>query len=83
MSRRYTSQSRAPPDGQIGSKRKYQYEIAKSKLPLHLSEFQNIWRGCEYYYKEGINLKTYVKCTECGIFLCLIEEKNCFKKHHS
>ena len=33
--------------------------------------------------KEGIDLKTYVKCTECGGFLCLIKERNCFEKHHS
>ena len=37
----------------------------------------------EYCYKEGIDLKTYVKCTECGIFLFLIKKGNCFKKHHS
>ena len=68
MSGRYTSQSRVPPDDKTGSKRKYQYEIGKSKLPLHLSEFQNVWRQCEYYYKEGINLKTYVNAQNVEFF---------------
>ena len=70
---RYTSRSRAPPDGKTGSKRKYQYQFEQGNLPPHLPEFQNIRRQCEYCYKEGIDLKTYAKCTECGIFLCLIK----------
>ena len=80
---RYTSRSREPPDGKTGSKRKYQYQFEQSNLPPHLSEFQNMRRQCEYCYKEETDLKIYVKCTECGIFLCLIKERNCFKKYHS
>ena len=82
---RYTNRSRAPPDGKTGFKRKYQYQFEQGNPPSHLQniEFQNIWKRCEYCYKEGIDLKTYVKCTECGILLCLIQGKNCFKKHHS
>ena len=80
---RYTSRSRAPPYDKKGSKRKYQYQLEQDNLPSNLQEFENIQWRCEYCYKERINLKTYVKCTECGIFLCLIEEWNCFKKHHS
>ena len=72
---RYTSRSRAPPDGKTGSKRKNQYKFKQGNLPSHLQEFQNIRRRFEYCYKEGINLKTYVKCTECEIFLCLIKER--------
>ena len=55
---RYTSQSRAPLDGKTDSKRKYQYQFEQGNLPPHLPEFQNIRRRCEYYYKEGIDLKT-------------------------
>ena len=80
---RYTHGSRASPDGKTGSKRKYQYQFERGNQPPHLSELQNIRRRCEYCYKEKIDLKTYVKCTKCGIFLCLIKERNCFKKHHS
>ena len=79
----YASQSRAPPDGRTGSKRKYQYQFEQGNLLPHLPKFQNIWRRCEYFYKEGIDLKTYAKCTEFGIFLCLIKERSCFKNHHS
>ena len=76
---RYTSRSRAPPDGKTSSKRKYQYQFEQASLPPHLPEFQKIWRRCDYCYKEGIDLKNYVKCTECGIFLCLIKERNFLK----
>ena len=80
---RYTRRSRAPPDGKIASKRKYQYQFEQGNLPPHLPEFQNIYGRCEYCYKEGIDLKSYVKCTKSGIFLCLIKDRNYFKKHHS
>ena len=79
---KYTSRGRAPTDGKMGSKRKYQYQFEQGNLPPHLPEFRNIQRPCEYCYKEVINLKTYVKCTKCGIALYLIKERNCFKKHH-
>ena len=39
---RYTSRSRAPPDGKTGSKRMYQYQFEQGNLPSHLPEFQNI-----------------------------------------
>ena len=65
---RYTSRNRAPPDSKTGSKRKYQNQFKQDNLPQHFPEFQNIWSRCEYCYKERIDLKNYVKCTECGIF---------------
>ena len=49
--------------GQIRFQRKNQYQFEKGDLPLHLPEFQNIRRRCEYCYKEGIDQKTSVKCT--------------------
>ena len=58
-----------PPDGKTNSKRKYQYQFKQDNLPPHLPEFQSIRRQCEYCYKEGTELKTYVKCTECAPFL--------------
>ena len=72
---RYKSQSRAPLDSK---------KVPKGSISISISlpEFQNIRRRREYYYKEGIDLKAYVKYTECGIFLCLIKERNCFKMHH-
>ena len=76
---RYTSQSRAPPNGKTGPKRKYQYQFEQGNLPPHLPEFQNIRRRCEYCYKEGIDLKAYFKCAERGVSLRLIKERNCFK----
>ena len=80
---RYTSQSRAPPDGTTGWKRKYQYQFEPNHLPLQLPEFQSSRKRCEYCYKEGFERKTFVKCTECRVFLCLVKKKNCFMKHHS
>ena len=80
---RYTSRSAVPPVGETCSKRKYQYQFEEGNLPPHLPEFQSIQRRCEYYCIERIDLKTYVKCTECAIFLYLIKERNCFRKDHS
>ena len=80
---RYTSRSRAPPDGKTGSKRKYQYQFEPNHLPLHLPEFQSSRKRCKNCYKEGFERKTFVKCTECRVFLCLVKERNCFMKHHS
>ena len=80
---RYTSWSRAPPDGKTGSKRKYQYQFEPNHLPLHLPEFQSSRKRCEYCYKEGFERKTFAKCTECRVFLCLVKKRNCFMKHHS
>ena len=78
----YTSRSRAPPDGKTGSKRKYQYQYEPNHLPLHFSEFQSSRKHCEYCYKEGFERKTFIKCTECRVFLCLVKERNCFMKLH-
>ena len=73
----YTSQSRAPTDCKAGSKGMYQYQFEQSNLSPH----QPIQRQCEYCYKVGTDLKTYlIKCTECEVFLCLIKERNCYKK---
>lgn len=80
---RYTSRSRAPPEQKAGSKRKLQYHFEADNLPSHLPEFQHSRKRCEYCYKEGFDRKTYVRCTECAVFLCLVRERNCFLKHHS
>ena len=77
---KYRIRSRARPNGKRGSKRKYHYQFEQGNLPPYLSEFQNIQRRCQHWYKEGIDLKTYVKCIECRIFSCLIKDRNCFKK---
>ena len=77
---RYTSRSRAPPDDKTGYNKRYQYQFDQGNLPPQLPEFQQSFNIC---FKEGIDLKTYVKCTEFGIFSCFIKGRNCFKKHHS
>ena len=83
--RTYINWSRAPLDSKRGSKRKYQYQFQQGNLLQHLPEFRNIWRRCEFCYKDAIDLKTYVKCRKCEIFLCLIKFfvclRNCFKRH--
>ena len=79
---RYISQSRAPADSKTGSKRKYQYQFEQGNLPPHFPEFRNIKKACKYYYKEGIDLTAYVKCTKCGIFSYMMKDRSCFKKYH-
>lgn len=80
---KYTSRSRAPPDGKTGSKRKFQYQFQQENLPLHLPEFQDCRKRCVYCYKNGLEMKTPVRCSECGVFLCLVKDRNCFTKHHT
>ena len=64
---RYTTRTRTPPDSKTGSKRKYQSLFEQGNPPPHLSEFQNIRRRFEYCYKEGIDVKKFVKWTESWI----------------
>ena len=80
---RCTSRSRTPPEQEAGSKRKHQYHFEPNNLPSHLPEFQHSRKRCEYCYKEGFHRKTFVKCTGCGIFLCLVTERNWFLQHNS
>ena len=70
---RYTSCSRAPPEHKTESKRKYQYHFEPSNLPSYLPEFQHSQKHCDYCYKEGFDRKSFVKCTECDVFLCQAE----------
>ena len=55
----------------------------KSTIRFYLRIFFDLmdvaYANSDIVYK----LATYVKCTEQGIFLCLIKERKCFKKHHS
>ena len=76
---RYTSRSRAPPNGKTGSKRKYQYQFEPNHLPLHLPEFQSSRKHCKYCYKEDFERKTFVKCTERRVFLCLVKERKFYE----
>ena len=75
---RYTSRSRAPQELKAQSKRKHQQQFKPSNLPAHLPEFQYSQKRCEYCRKEGFDRKTFVECTECVAFLCLVKERNCF-----
>ena len=70
-----TSCNRAPQKQKAGSKRKRQYHFEPNNLPLHFSEFQHRRKRCEYCYKEGFDRKTFVKCTECCVFLCLVKNE--------
>ena len=68
---RYKSQSRAPLDSK---------KVPKGSISISISlpEFQNIRRRREYYYKEGIDLKAYLKYTECGIFFVFNQRQKLF-----
>ena len=78
----YTSRTRAALENNIGKKRKHRYQHEPDDTPTHLPEFQNNGSQCVYCYTEGFDRKTSIKCTECGVFLCLVKERNCFFKHH-
>ena len=73
----YTSRKRAAPDNNIGSKSAYRYKHGPTEVPNHLPEFQQNHHRCVYCYAGGIERKPFVKCSECGVFLCLCKERNC------
>lgn len=75
--------NRPPAEDKTGSKRKYWYQYELRNVPIHLQEFQHFYNRCAHCYKEGFDRKTYIRSTECGVFLCLEKEKNGFLKHHS
>ena len=52
---RYTSQSRAPPDGKTGFKVKYWYQFEQGNLPQDLVEFQN--------FGDNVNIATKKELT--------------------
>lgn len=47
----------------------------------HLPEFDDIKapRSCMF---EGCNSRSKIKCSKCGVFLCLARHKNCFMWYH-
>ena len=77
----YTSRKRATPDNNISSKRAYRYKHEPTEVPNHLPEFQQNSHRCVYCYAGSIDRKKFVECSEYGVSLCLVKERNCFYKH--
>ena len=78
---KYTNRQRSFPQNRP-SKRRFLEEPGPANLPDHLPEYQ-VQRGrCHYCKIEGKDMKTFVKCTTCDLYLCLVKERNCFFKHH-
>ena len=77
----YTSRKRSTPDNNNGSKRTYKYKQEPTDVPNHLPEFQQNRTQCADCYVGGIDRKTFVRCSEYGVFLCTVKERNSFYKH--
>ena len=78
---RYSNRQRSYPTGHT-NKRKSLEASVPAPLPMHLLTFQSTRKRCQYCRKEGLDNKTFVSCETCGIYLCCVKERNCFKKHH-
>ena len=78
----YTSRIRTVPDNNIGSKRAYRYKHEPTEVPNHLPEFQENRHRCAYCYARDIDRKFFFKYSECGVFLWVVKERNCFYKHY-
>ena len=77
----YNSRSRNTPASHVS-----RGEVLPATVPLHLPALQRTRGKCRYYYAGGIGNKIYIKCNTCGVFLCLISEKNprnCFANFHT
>ena len=80
---RYTNRSTAPLKNKTEWKRKCWNQHDLSNLLTHLQEFQHSHKPYSHCFKEGSVRKTYIRCTKCSFFLCLVKEGNDFLKHHS
>ena len=83
----YTSKKRATRNNTMGSQRAIDTNTSRLKCQTTFQSFNKtaihvfiVMQGdC---YAGDIDRKTFVKCCECGVFLCLVKERNCFYKHH-
>ena len=48
----------------------------------HLSDYQKMRKRYAYCAMEDKENRKFVICLACNIPLCLVKERNCFKKHH-
>ena len=60
-------------------------EVLPASVPLHLPVLRTTRGKCRYFYTEGIENMTYIRCKTRGVFLCLISDnrfRNCFVNFH-
>ena len=48
----------------------------------HFPDYQTMQKRCAYCAMEGKENRTFVICLACNIPLSLVNERNCFQKHH-
>ena len=70
-----------PPENKTALEKKYWYQYELSNLPTHHPEYHYDCKRCAHSNKEGFDRKTYIRCTDCGVFQYLVKERNCFLKH--
>ena len=80
---RYNSRNRAYPENNTLEKRKYRYQFQPEDIPLHLPEFAATRKQCKFCSNGDLDNKTFVECKTCGVHLCMVKERNCFKNYHS
>ena len=64
------------------SKRKSREPSMTREVPTRMPEFQQKRMRCHYCQNESSDLKSFVSCWACGLYLCLTKNRNCFLKRH-
>ena len=63
------------------SKQKTHKPSMTTEVPIRSPEFQQNRMRCHYCKNESSDLKCFVFCQACGLYLCLTKERNCFLNH--
>ena len=79
---KYSNRQRAFPQS-CPTKKKSTNQAGPVNTPDHLPEYQVSRQRCMYCKTGGKDIKTFVKCSTCGVYLCLVKERNCFLKYHT
>ena len=68
----YTSRARDPPAARL-------IQGANSRHHIQYAESHGRCKNC---YKEGKDRKVFIRCVDCGVYLCLNKNNNCWETYH-
>jgi hypothetical protein len=77
----YCSRKRNVPSTRV-NRRNSIISVMPAEVPQHMPIVEAVRQRCHYCAKEGSQKKSKIRCSVCGIYLCLNETRNCFLKHH-
>ena len=67
----------------LPTKRKSTNQASPANTPDRLAQYQVPRQRCIYCKTDSKYIKTFVICSTCGVYLCLVKERNYFWKYHT